>query len=56
MGAAFSDQPISQQMLEQTIQSIRPSISKEVADSYEDLRAKMENVDRRNQRPKIGFV
>ena len=56
MGAAFSDQSITQQMLEDTISSIRPSISKEVLDSYENLRQKMEATDRRNARPKIGFV
>lgn len=56
MGAAFSDQPITQQMLEDTISSIRPSINKEVARQYEDLRCKMENIDRNNARPKIGFV
>ena len=56
MGAAFSDKPITQQMLEATISSVHPSISKEVATSYENLRNKMEDVDQRNKRPKIGFV
>lgn len=56
MGAAFSDKPISQQMLEDTISSVHPSISKEVVASYENLRGKMEDVDQRNKRPKIGFV
>ena len=56
MGAAFSDQPITQQLLESAISSIRPSISKEVISSYENLRQKMEDVDTRNARPKIGFV
>jgi transitional endoplasmic reticulum ATPase len=56
MGAAFSDKPISQQMLEDTISSVHPSISKEVIASYENLRDKMEDVDQRNKRPKIGFV
>ena len=56
MGAAFSDKPITQQMLEATISSVHPSISKEVATSYENLRSKMEDVDQRNKRPKIGFV
>lgn len=56
MGAAFSDQPISQQLLETTIRSIRPSISKEVISSYENLRQKMEDSETRNNRPKIGFV
>ena len=56
MGAAFSDQPISQQLLETTISSIRPSLSKEVISSYENLRQKMEDSETRNSRPKIGFV
>lgn len=56
MGAAFSDQLISQQILESTISSIHPSISKEVIVSYENLRNKMENVEDRNRRPKIGFI
>lgn len=56
MGAAFSDIPITQKLLETTINSIHPSISKDVINSYEQLRQKMEDVDNRNKRPKIGFV
>lgn len=56
MGAAFSDVPITQQLLEDTIKSIHPSISKEVVKSYEVLHQKMEDTENRNQRPKIGFV
>ena len=56
MGAAFNDQPITQQLLEEVIGSIHPSISKDVANSYENLRQKMEDADNRNKRPKIGFV
>lgn len=56
MGAAYSDRPISQQILEETISSIRPSISKEVAASYETLHSKMEDTSNRNSRPKIGFI
>ena len=56
MGAAYSDQPITQQLLETTIGSIRPSLSKEVISSYENLRQKMEDSEIRNSRPKIGFV
>lgn len=56
MGAAFSDQPITQKLLEETITGIHPSISKEVVSSYENLRKEMEDVDNRNKRPKIGFV
>ena len=56
MGAAFSDKPITQELLEATIKSIHPSISKDVVNSYENLRQKMEDVDTRNKRPKIGFI
>lgn len=56
MGAAFSDQPISQQMLEATISSIHPSINKDVVKVYEDIRCKMEGIDRKNTLPKIGFI
>lgn len=56
MGAAYSDQPISQQMLETTIKCIHPSISKAVVDFYDNLRGKMENTNRKNSLPKIGFV
>ena len=56
MGAAFSDSPITQQMLEATISSIRPSINKDVIKTYEDIRCKMEGIDRKNSLPKIGFI
>ena len=56
MGAAFSDKPITQQLLEETISSIHPSLSKEVVNSYENLRQKMEDTDTRNRRPRIGFI
>lgn len=56
MGAAFDDKPITQQLLEEVINSIHPSISKEVVNSYENLRQKMEDADTKNHRPKIGFT
>ena len=56
MGAAFNDQPITQQLLEEVIDSVHPSIGKDVANSYENLRQRMEDTDNRNKRPKIGFV
>ena len=56
MGAAFNDQPITQQLLEEIISSVHPSISKDVINSYENLRQKMEDADNKNKRPKIGFV
>lgn len=56
MSAAFNDQPITQQLLEEIIRSVHPSISKDVVNSYENLHQKMEDVDNRNKRPKIGFI
>ena len=56
MSAAFSEQPITQPLLEETISSIHPSLSKEVVNSYENLHLKMEDNDTRNRRPKIGFI
>ena len=56
MGAAFNDQPITQQMLEAAIRSIHPSVNREMASQYEALRNKMESLDRTNSRPKIGFI
>ena len=56
MSAAFNDQPITQQLLEEIISSVHPSISKDVVNSYENLRQKMEDVDNSNKRPKIGFI
>ena len=56
MGAAFSDQPISQKILEDTINCIRPSISKTTINFYDSLRDRMEDTNRRNVLPKIGFV
>ena len=55
MGAAFNDKPITQQLLEETISSIHPSLSKEVVSNYENLHQRMEDTDTRNRRPKIGF-
>ena len=56
MSAAFNDQPITQQLIEEIISSVHPSISKDVVNSYENLHQKMEDIDNRNKRPKIGFI
>ena len=56
MSAAFSDMPITQELLEATIKSVHPSISKEIVNTYEILHQKMGHVDTRNKRPKIGFI
>ena len=55
MTAAFTHAKISQDLLEKTIRETRPSISPELLQSYEYLRAKMEGVERSNALPRIGF-
>ena len=53
--AAFTHVKITQELLEKTIRETRPSISPELMQSYEYLRAKMEGVERSNALPRIGF-
>ena len=55
MTAAFTHVKITQELLEKTIRETRPSISPELMQSYEYLRAKMEGVERSNALPRIGF-
>ena len=55
MTAAFTHAKITQALLEQTISEIKPSISKELLHSYEQIREKMEGVERRNSLPRMGF-
>lgn len=56
MVAAFSQQPITQDLVETSITNTRPSLTKESLNSYEKLRTQMENGERRNlDRQPIGF-
>ena len=55
MTAAFTHAKITQALLEQTIKETKPSISRELLRSYEELREKMDGVERRNSLPRIGF-
>ena len=55
MTAAFTHSKITQALLEQTISETKPSISKELLRSYEEIREKMEGVERRNSLPRMGF-
>ena len=55
MTAAFTHAKITQALLEQTIKETRPSVSRELLRTYEDLREKMDGVERRNSLPRIGF-
>ncbi len=55
MTAAFTRAKITQALLEQTIKETKPSVSRELLRSYEELREKMDGVERRNSLPRIGF-
>jgi len=55
MIAALNDKQITQELLETTIRSIRPSIRPDVIKMYEDIRDKMEGIERKNTYKKIGF-
>lgn len=55
MTAAFTDQPISEEILETAIANTRPSLRKETLRTFEDIRSRMEGIERRNIRP-IGFT
>ena len=56
MIAAFTRSLITQEMLEQGITSMKPSVRKDIISFYDDLRQKMEGINRSNSRPRIGFV
>ena len=56
MTAAFQNKNITQECLENTINSVKPSVRKEVLAEYEQLREQMEGLERSNSnRRKIGF-
>lgn len=55
MTAAFTDQPISEEILETAIANTRPSLRKETLRTFEDIQSRMEGIERRNIRP-IGFT
>ena len=55
MIAALNDKQITQELLETTIRSIRPSIRPDVIKMYDDIRDKMEGIERKNTYKKIGF-
>lgn len=54
MTAAFTDQPISEEILETAIANTHPSLRRETLRIFEDIRCKMEGIERRNIQP-IGF-
>ena len=53
--AAFNREQITQDLLLKTIEGIKPSISKELLKEYEEMRDKMEGVERTNALPHIGY-
>ena len=53
--AAFNRENITQELLIKTIEGIRPSISKELLKEYEEMKDKMEGVERANSLPRVGF-
>ena len=56
MTAAFTNQIITQQLLETAIRNTPPSIRPEVLKMYRELEQKMQGIERRNlDRPHIGF-
>ena len=53
--AAFNREPITQELLTKTIEGIKPSVNKELLKEYEEMKDKMEGVERSNSLPHIGF-
>jgi len=55
MTAAFTRTSITQELLEKSIHETRPSISADTMKMYDNLRTKMEGIERENLMPRIGF-
>jgi transitional endoplasmic reticulum ATPase len=55
MTAAFNERLITGEALEETIQSVRPSLRPDVIVKYDKLREQMEGASRANAMRKIGF-
>ncbi len=53
--AAFNREPITQELLIKTIEGIKPSVNKELLKEYEEMKNKMEGVERSNSLPHIGY-
>ena len=53
--AAFNREPITQELLIKTIEGIKPSVNKELLKEYEEMKNKMEGVERTNSLPHIGY-
>ena len=56
MTAAFTDQLISEEIIETAVANTHPSLRKETLRTFEDIRCRMEGIERSNMgRPRIGF-
>jgi len=56
MTAAFTNQNITQELLETSLKNTRPSIRPEILKFYNEIEMKMQGIERRNfDRPHIGF-
>ena len=57
MIAAFTDQEITEELLETSVKNTHPSLRVDTLEVYDDIRRKMEDTERRSlARRKIGFV
>ena len=57
MVAAFTDQSITEELLETSVKNTHPSLRADTLQIYDEIKRKMENTERRNMgRPKIGFT
>ncbi len=54
--AAFNHEDISQELIIKTIEGIKPSVSKDLLREYEEMKNKMEGVERSNALPRVGYV
>lgn len=56
MIAAYTDQDITEELLETSVKNTHPSLRVDTLQIYDDIKRKMENTERRNmERPRIGF-
>ena len=57
MIAAFTDQEITEELLETSVKNTHPSLRADTLQIYDDIKRKMDNTERRNMsRRRIGFV
>jgi transitional endoplasmic reticulum ATPase len=55
--AAYTDQDITEELLETSVRNTRPSLRADTLKIYDDIKMTMENTERRNMgRPRIGYV